>query len=137
MCSAFAFMSNDIVTFVGEFMKMAISVKRRLSAWLLLLVFVPMMVATSLHVHDVAALSVAECEQCLHHVHHDGHIGTYAENIHDCVLCQFANLPFIAATAVLFTVTFAYGRVEYASFCANVRVGVFNVKSVCAPPVAL
>lgn len=113
------------------------SVKRQFSAWLLLLVFVPMMVAISLHIHDYNATNGVECEQCLHHVHHDGHFGAYADHIHDCVLCQFATLPFLAATTVLLAASVACSRAENVYLCENVRIGVYNVKQTRAPPAIL
>lgn len=113
---------------------MGIRVRRRLSAWLLLLVFVPVMVATSLHVHGYEGVSIAECDQCLHHVHHSGHFNVYADHMVDCVLCQFAALPFVTATAVSVAIAVGFHLVAYAYILKVASLGVCDVKSTRAPP---
>lgn len=111
------------------------SVKRRFAAWLLLLVFVPVMVATSLHIHDLGEASSVECEQCLHHVHHAGHFNVYADHAYDCVLCQFAALPFVAAAVVALAIAVAVHRVAYVYIIKGKSLGVCGVKSTRAPPI--
>lgn len=111
------------------------SVKRRLSAWLLLLVFVPVIVATSLHVHDYGEINTTECEQCLHHLHHGGHFNAYANHSFDCPLCQFASLPFVISTAVAISVAAVILKVVYTNPAENVRIGICNTRSTRAPPV--
>lgn len=110
------------------------NVKRRISAWLLLLVYVPMMVVLSFHVHASDGSSVVDdCVQCAHHVHH-GHLNALSDNAHDCVLCQFASLPFVAATAIVLTVAACACRIVYAKESDNLLLGVCNIKSTRAPP---
>ena len=70
--------------------------KRHIIAWVLLAVFVPAVLASSLHTHPEVVDSAAECSQCAHHVPHDGHIGADNGGIRDCVLCHFLGLPFVA-----------------------------------------
>ena len=77
--------------------------RRYYSAWVLLAVFLPMLVLSSLHVHPVSLEATHRCEECVHHKHHSDHIGTMTTCSFDCVLCQFLTLPFLAATAVIFT----------------------------------
>lgn len=110
--------------------------KRKLSAWLLLLAYVPIMVAISLHVHNDNSGSVAEgCVQCAHHIHHDGHLNAYNSTAHDCVLCQFASLPFVAATAVVLTVAVCASHIAYVEESDRLHLGVCAIKSTRAPPV--
>ena len=75
--------------------------KRQLYAWLLLSVFVPITVLSALHVHDGGSNITTVCSACVNHQAHAGHLTAGIDEIHDCVLCQFLSLNFIAATAVL------------------------------------
>jgi hypothetical protein len=79
---------------------MRVEIKRKLASWALLSVFVPMMMLAAFHVHQGSGVAESECVECLHHIHHAGHLTTAAANIHNCVLCQFISLPFISATTV-------------------------------------
>ena len=74
------------------------SVRRRVFARLLLLVFVPMLMMSVLHVHECE--SIQTCADCTHHVSHSGHLTADASYDYDCVLCQFLSLPFVMAVAV-------------------------------------
>ena len=76
-------------------------VKRQLYAWLLLSVLVPMTALSALHVHDDCNDTVDVCSACFNHQAHSGHLSAGVDSIHDCVLCQFLSLSFVAATAVL------------------------------------
>ena len=70
--------------------------RRHIASWLLLAVFVPMLVFSSLHVHDDSkAAALTECADCVHHSCH-GHLIQTASWMHDCVLCQFLSLVFMA-----------------------------------------
>ena len=74
--------------------------RRHIASWLLLAVYVPMLLFSSLHVHeDGAAAAVTECADCVHHNCH-GHLTQMATWTHDCVLCQFLTLIFVATAAV-------------------------------------
>lgn len=75
--------------------------RRQLYAWLLLSVFVPMTALSALHVHKVDSDVTAVCSACINHQSHAGHLSAGFDNIHDCVLCQFLSLSFVAATGVL------------------------------------
>lgn len=109
--------------------------KERISAWLLLLVYVPMMVAISLHVHvDYGNSEEAECVQCANHIHHDGHIDAYSDNVHDCILCQLASLSYVAPSVVAVAVAVCAIHVVYAENGTNLCLGVCDIKSTRAPP---
>ena len=75
--------------------------KRRLYARLLLSVFLPMLLLSSLHVHTATPVAVGTCVDCVNHMPHAGHISLNTLDVHDCVLCQFTSLPFIVAVAVV------------------------------------
>lgn len=107
--------------------------RRRIYAWLLLLVFVPALVATSLHIHEGTA--EVDCELCLHHVRHAGHLEAY--HAVDCPLCQFAGLPYIAAAVMAIAVAVRALHAVYADSDGFPCVGVCGIKSTRAPPAIL
>lgn len=110
-------------------------VKRRLAAWLLLMVYVPLTVAISLHVHeDTAASADVVCAECANHIHHGGHLDVYSDNVHDCVLCQLASLSYVVPSAVVVAVVVRFTRVAYTERSAMLRLGLCRVKSTRAPP---
>ena len=74
--------------------------KRRFSAWLLLSVFLPMLVFSSLHVHERMAVWQGACVDCVNHLPHAGHLSLDTHSPHDCVLCQFTSLPVLLGVAV-------------------------------------
>lgn len=66
---------------------------------LLLLVFLPILMFSSLHIHESVAYE-GECYECANHLHHSGHISLQTASFHDCVLCQFVTLSFVVAVLV-------------------------------------
>lgn len=72
-------------------------------AWLLMLVYLPMMTAITFHHHSEAegASVVSYCYDCEHHIHHDGHLTASKSFAHDCVLCQLHRPPSKNKTKVL------------------------------------
>ncbi len=75
--------------------------RRRLAAWLLVLVYMPMLVAISVHHHSEADgdADAPYCYDCEHHIHHEGHISEGHAPAHFCVLCHLHLLPYFAASA--------------------------------------
>ena len=73
--------------------------KRRLAAWLLLSVLVPMMVMTAVHRHEESAAATV-CTDCAHHVAHAGHFNVLGDDGCDCVLCQFTSVVFLGSVAI-------------------------------------
>jgi len=59
------------------------------SSWLLLSVFVPMVLLSSMHVHQPIASAHDDCEMCLEHQVH-AHLDALTAHI-DCFLCHFSN----------------------------------------------
>ncbi len=71
--------------------------KRKITARLLLAVFLPMLLLSSLHIHPTQLLGIGDdCTECVNH-HCGGHIGQQTLTVHDCVLCQFLTLPMAVA----------------------------------------
>ena len=71
---------------------MKTGLKRHISAWLLLAVFVPMLVLTALHTHAVASSVSDECVECVNHQPHSGHLTATTQTLTDCVLAYCQNL---------------------------------------------
>ncbi len=66
----------------------------------MLAVFVPMLVFSSLHVHEGGTSSAgAECTDCVEHCCH-GHLSQMASWTHDCVLCHFQTLTMLTAAVI-------------------------------------
>ena len=64
--------------------------RQRLSAWILLLVYVPMVLLASLHVHSQHEFAqVVDCGLCDTAVHHQGHITASAQHHGECLSCRF------------------------------------------------
>ena len=80
---------------------MGIKSKRQTTARMLLAVFVPMLLLTSLHTHHEARTTGDDCYQCAHHQPHSGHLSAVQSVVHDCLLCQLASVPYISATVLL------------------------------------
>ena len=113
---------------------MRLDSRRHIASWLLLAVFVPMLVFSSLHVHeDGVAPALTECADCVHHSCH-GHLMQMATWTHDCVLCQFLTLTFVATAAVTL---FVFHKVVSSGIDAqrlNVCVAYSGIVGLRAPP---
>lgn len=78
---------------------MEVKTRRHWAAWLLLAVFLPMLVLSSVHVHTRCA-DTLQCSACVQHKAHSGHIMSGQAPLHDCVLCQVFHLTFLGGIAV-------------------------------------
>ena len=109
--------------------------KRLRFAWLLMLVYLPMLLAVSFHHHDedVEANSVVYCYDCAHHIHHDGHyVGDNA--MHNCALCVLQSLTYTVPTIVTTATFVAIVCIVYAAKCLFIDKLQGNVLSTRAPP---
>ena len=79
---------------------MRIELRRKLFARILLAVFLPMMALTMLHTHENAG-GAYFCEDCVMHVHHNGHFSSTSLSIDNCLVCQFLSLSYTQATLYL------------------------------------
>lgn len=79
-------------------MKMEVKTRRHIAAWLLLAVFLPTLIVSSVHVHPNCA-DTLQCSACVHHKAHSGHLTNGQAPIHACLLCQVFQLSFVAGTS--------------------------------------
>ena len=115
---------------------MNVRTKRKLSAWMLLSVFVPMLLLSSLHVHQAADVpAAAGCADCANHIAHGGHFSLQTIHAASCVLCQFASLPFVAATVLLLAFVGTLHRTQFVTRIAPCQAGVSLLHQPRAPPV--
>ncbi len=68
--------------------------RRQVLSILLLAVFLPAFLVSSLHYHGEHRDSVS-CTACVQHLPHAGHIGSYDGGLQDCVLCHFLGLLYV------------------------------------------
>ncbi|MBR4645431.1 MAG: hypothetical protein IKO73_09860 [Bacteroidaceae bacterium] len=91
---------------------MSLERKRYIASWILLVVFLPTLLLSSLHIHYESETYEESCTECVHHQCH-GHLSQLSDSMHHCVLCQFLTLTFVAG---------AVGAVIYFSFvCATLH----------------
>ena len=97
--------------------------KRHIASWLLLAVFVPMLLLSSVHIHETGETIETECADCVHHSCH-GHMTAAATWAHDCVLCQFLTLTMLTAAIMVVTL--------YILVCqCNLTQPLHNIRAVC------
>lgn len=111
--------------------------RRMRLAWLLMLVYLPMMIAITFHHHSEAeeATAVSHCYECEHHIHHAGHLTASQSFMHDCVLCQLHSLPYVVPTIVHIAVFIAMVHVALVLSCPFVKTRQGDIHSTRAPPV--
>ena len=88
--------------------------KQYIASRILLAVFLPILLYSSIHVHTIHDTSAVECADCFIH-HCQGHIAQNDATFDACVLCQFLTLTYAAATFVVITTIFNIVRVYPAS----------------------
>ena len=70
-----------------------------MASWLLLAVFVPMLLLSSLHIHGYEQAADDLCTECVNH-HCGGHLGQQTLSLDNCLLCQFLTLPMAVAACI-------------------------------------
>lgn len=95
-------------------------------------VFLPMLLMSSLHVHEATPMPDSACAECVHH-QCAGHLIQLTTQLHQCVLCQFLTLSMV--TAVM-TVVFIHRTGRQLLFCKPNRFTrpAGGVVSLRAPP---
>ena len=110
--------------------------KRQLSAWLLLSVFIPMTVVMALHVHPSACVDeLMSCDACVHHLPHGGHLTANANHLHDCIICQVMTVGFLPAVSLTLSFFVSQICVPYENRSSLVVLRSGNATGSRAPPV--
>lgn len=66
-------------------------------ASVLLAVFLPMVIISSIHVHHVDSVDNDLCVKCVRHVPHATHFSAHIVKFEHCLFCHFMSLVFMAA----------------------------------------
>lgn len=104
--------------------------KRRIFSFLLLAVFLPAVLASSLHHHShEEEISCVDCH------HTSGHLLPGEAGIDDCVLCHFLGLPYIAALAATVLPLVVRLKTLYGSQEQDIRPARLRHNHSRAPPV--
>ncbi|MCR5270112.1 MAG: hypothetical protein K6D91_03740 [Prevotella sp.] len=107
--------------------------KRIFTAWTLLLVFSSMLLVTSFHIHEREAQEETECSDCVRHSC-QGHLTNVVSWSHDCVLCQFLTLTYVATGAIVISVLSREVCVSIAVRQYPVRTADSGIVGLRAPP---
>jgi len=107
--------------------------KAYISAWVLLSVFVPMVLLSSLHVHPELLQHSKPCHECLEHTVHNGHITAVDATI-DCPLCAFQSNVYQGEEET--TPQYSQPVIRLVMDCAvpSTTIGVTGIKQTRAPP---
>ena len=118
---------------ISNFAAVKVKTRRHIASWVLLAVFLPMLIMSSVHVHQTAESLDYECSGCVQH-HCHGHIAELPVSMHACVLCQFVSLPYLIAAAVLLPVILRQHVVAVVEPSAQLSSAVCRYHSPRAPP---
>lgn len=114
---------------------MRTGIKERLHAMALLAVLLPVLFAAPFHHHDPAFHSDTECDACLHHQPHQGHLSG-GDSIGDCLLCHFLCEPFVSAPETRLPSLPAVLKTEFAAGTGCFVRFIYLLTSPRAPPVS-
>ncbi|MBR1499631.1 MAG: hypothetical protein IJ615_08420 [Bacteroidaceae bacterium] len=109
--------------------------KRHIAAWLLLAVYLPMLLLSSLHTHEASQETEQACTECVHH-QCQGHLVQLSDGMHQCVLCQILTLTYITAVAGMLLCYQTRRKVVYAVRRREVSTACLYGFCLRAPPVA-
>ena len=84
--------------FFCNFAVVNVMTKRHIASWVLLAVYLPMLLISSLHIHETSVEAERACTECVQHQCH-GHLSQLSDGMHQCVLCQFLTLTCVAGVA--------------------------------------
>lgn len=113
---------------------MRIETRHKISALFLLAVMLSMLFCVSLHRHEYRASVEETCADCLHHVHHAGHVTAQTINFHECILCQLHSLPYLMPSILHLAVAICVTHAVYMFLAEKCRNHVDGIYSPRAPP---
>lgn len=107
--------------------------KRHIASWVLLAVYLPMLLISSLHFHEESELGGTTCAECVQHQCH-GHLTQLSDGLHQCILCQFLTLSYVALTTGTLLCYQQKRKVIYAQLRQNLCLTSSDYISLRAPP---
>lgn len=108
--------------------------KRKIVSWMLLAVFVPMLVLSSVHVHGYSNSLVDKCNECVQH-HCHGHLGQQTASLHECVLCQFLSLPMLTVAVLTLIIFNKVSKIHFVQRQSIVHFDACGIPTLRAPPI--
>lgn len=105
------------------------------SAWVLLSVFVPMVLLSSLHVHsEWNDMADTACHECLGHAMHNGHIDALKAHV-DCPLCAFQSNVYQGEEPS--SPSYYQAAIELEMNCVepSTAIAIISIRQTRAPPV--
>ena len=113
--------------------------RRTRFAWLLMMVYLPMLLAITFHYHTAAEgdSAAAYCSDCDHHVHHDGHLASSQGFTQECPICHLQSLPYVVSTIVHIAAFVAMVYVAFSMSCLFAKSRQGDIQSTRAPPALL
>ena len=112
---------------------MNVRTKRHIASWVLLVVFLPMLILSSVHVHETPESIGSECSGCVQH-HCHGHIGELTTSMHACVLCQFLTMSFVAAAVFTVVLFHKANEIHFAQRRSDILLEACGINKLRAPP---
>ena len=109
--------------------------KRHIASWVLLAVYLPMLLVSSLHIHGEAEAHETACAECVQHQCH-GHLSQLSDGMHQCVLCQILTLTYVVSAAGVLLCYQPQRKVTYARQRQTPCLTYTGFISLRAPPVA-
>ena len=104
-----------------------------MAAWMLLAVFVPILLLSSIHIHETGDTTTTECNDCVHHSCH-GHLSSVASWDHDCVLCQFLTMSFVTTSILAVVYYKKVNRIHFAQLQSDIHFEEYGIPQLRAPP---
>ncbi|MBR1766843.1 MAG: hypothetical protein IJ745_07420 [Bacteroidales bacterium] len=80
--------------------KMMDNRRKKTIVWLLIAAYLPMLLASGLHVHHQPVAAEEDCYDCLHNIAHPVHFSACHDVAPDCLYCHLLSLPELANTVV-------------------------------------
>ncbi|MBR6287622.1 MAG: hypothetical protein IKR18_11725 [Bacteroidaceae bacterium] len=74
-------------------------VRRQHISRLLLAVYLTILSASFFHVHEHGSAEPV-CQDCLSHVHHDGHLSAATMSVGECLICSFLSTTYLSVQAI-------------------------------------
>jgi hypothetical protein len=108
--------------------------RARISAWVLLAAFLPLLVVSSVHTHRLPLAEVDVCHQCAAHEAHPAHLGAQVVSVHDCVFCHLMSFYYLGSAALLAAVLLPVRVAGRTGLPTAVLAGRAGLPSLRAPP---